>query len=336
MSQPEKAVSRILIVRLSALGDCVAAIPVFQALRQCYPHAHIAWAVQDNTAPLLQNMPGLDELIIFPRKRWQHMASRWRQIKEAIRFAKRVRRRRFDFTVDVQSNSKSSIIAYCTGAKVRIGHGKGEAKEISAWFNNRLVDVEPHTKHIVLRNLHLLSALGIEATEPEFVLPHNLWLQQNVQKKLFAIGIQAPFALMVPFTSKAEKEWKPQSFYALAQQLSAQGIPVVFLHSPAKTDETLAMIPPNCPSPVCLAPKMSIPEMVELIRLSILVAGGDTGPTHIAGALQKRTFAFYGPTDPERLKPWGETTVYPIETNPSIVCEDMVKYWRKQFQNHTA
>lgn len=319
-----------MLVRLSALGDCVAAIPVFLALRKHYPHAHIAWAIQDNTAPLLQSMPGLDELIIFPRRRWKKLSSKYELMKEALHFARRLRRKRFDLTIDVQSNSKSSFIAYCTGAKHRIGHGKSEAKEISGWLNNHLVDVEPHTNHIVNRNLHLVSALGMETHTPEFTFPQNQCLRKKVQDMLSANEIQTPFALMVPFTSKIEKEWKPESYKTLAMELANQGIPVVFLHSPGKTNETQAMIPQTCLSPVCLAPLMTIPEMVELIRLSGFVAGGDTGPTHIAGAMNKRTFSFFGPTNPERLKPWGETTVYPIETDPTTVAADIVKFWCKE------
>lgn len=333
MIKPSKPITRILLVRLSALGDCVAAIPVFLALRKHFPHAHIAWAVQDNTASLLQNMPGLDELIIFPRRRWKTLSSKFELIKEALNFARRLRRKRFDLTIDVQSNSKSSFIAYCTGAKHRIGHGKGESKEISGWLNNHLVDVEQQTKHVILRNLHLLSALGIKTNTPEFTFSQNHWFRRKVQGMLAVNGIQTPFALMVPFTSKIEKEWKPESYKSLTMELANRGIPVVFLHSPGKTNETQDMIPQTCSSPVCLAPLMTIPEMVELIRLSALVAGGDTGPTHIAGAMNKRTFSFFGPTNPERLKPWGETTVYPIQTDPSTVAADMIKFWYKETWN---
>lgn len=325
-----KPIFRILLVRLSALGDCVAAVPVFMALRRRYPTAHIAWAVQDSTAPLLQGLPGLDELIIFPRRRWKNLSSRWQIFKEALRFIRRLRRRRFDLVVDVQSNSKSAGIAYCTGAKIRIGHGKGEAKEISAWLNNRLVDAEPTTKHIVMRNLHLLSDIGIEVDTPEFILPVNKLLQQKVKQALHETGFDERFILFVPFTSKAVKDWKPEQFKQLAALLSHQNIPVVFLHSPGKTQETQLMLPSSNVAPVAISPLLSIPEMTELIRFSAAVVGGDTGPTHIAGALNMPTFAFYGPTDPERLKPWGPTEVYPLEVSPEQVAHDIIDYWKIQ------
>ena len=231
--------------------------------------------------------------------------------------------------MDVQSNSKSAVIAYCTGAKIRIGHGKGEAKEISAWLNNRLVDAEPAVPHIFMRNLRLLSILGMAETAPQFNLPHFPFCAQHVKQSLQALGIQRPFVLLVSFTGKAAKEWQPQHFTRLAERLSQSGIPVVFLHSPGRTNETQRLLPVPHNAPVVLSPLFTIQDMLELIRCAHAVVGGDTGPVHIAGALNIPTFSLFGPTDPKRSKPWGSTTVYLLDALPEQVANDIEAHWKQ-------
>jgi ADP-heptose:LPS heptosyltransferase len=122
-------VKRILMIRLSALGDCVVAYSGIPGLAESFPHAHIAWAIQDNFAPLIRNLPGLDEIVIFPRRRWKQsgFATQW---KEGLRLFRHLRMRKFDVTIDVQSNTKSAMLAFLTGARLRIGHGMEEAKRI--------------------------------------------------------------------------------------------------------------------------------------------------------------------------------------------------------------
>lgn len=313
---------RILLVRLSALGDCVAAIPVFLALRRHFPAAHIAWAIQDNFAPLIQNLPGLDELVVFPRRRWTGMAdSRGRMLREARAFARRLRMRRFDATVDVQSNTKSAMIAWLTRAPLRAGHGRGEAREISLWLNNRPVEAPPGCAHIFHRNLNLLTALGIEEREPRFELPPDRPAKAKMDAWRAAEGLEAGrYAVLVPFCGNVNKEWPGERFAALAERLAHGGMPAVFLRGPGRERETRALLPAGVET-VRLGPETGIPEMVELIRTAGAAVGGDTGPLHIAGALGVKTAALFGPTDPARSRPWGPSAVFSLDTGEAPVAE---------------
>ncbi len=321
-------IHRILLVRLSALGDCLAAIPVFMALRKRFPHAHIAWVIQDNFAPLIRHLPGLDELIIFPRSRWRKMQSRWRLWREAASLARRLWRRRFDVTIDVQSNTKSAILAFLTHAPLRIGHGKVEAKEISRWFTNCPIDPPADCTHVLQRNLHLLSPLGIDRAEPEFSLPPDhlanraitSWLQDHHL-------LNENYVILVPFCGNRSKEWPYNHYTALAALLAERQIPVVFLQGPGKKDETATLIPDRNKTRIHLGPPTTISEMVELIRHAGAIVGGDTGPVQIAGALGVKSVGLFGPTDPERSHPWRASAIHDLDSSPERIYQTIQSFF---------
>ncbi|MBZ0256943.1 glycosyltransferase family 9 protein [bacterium] len=297
---------RILFVRLSALGDCIASMPVLCALRRRYPKAHIAWLIQDNYLPIIQNLKIIDEAIVFPRARWRGEPPFRVNWKEAAGLVRHLRMRRFQLVMDVQSNTKSSVLSWLSGAQYHIGHGKGQSKEISHWFIKTPVAPDPNVSHIVPRSLKLLEPLGIQVETPEFSLPKdeasNLRVLKWLERKQLA---PRSYCLLAPFCSTTEKEWPPAKFAKLAALLANNGVPVVVLNAPGR-EETLKQITESADaSKVFGGPSTTIPEMVELIRMSKGAVGGDTGPMQIAGALKIPSIAFFGPTDPNKTGPWG-------------------------------
>ncbi len=321
-------IERILLIRLSALGDCIAALPVFYALREHFPRAHVAWAIQDNFAPLIQTLSGLDEVIIFPRQRWKRMESRWQQLRELKRLVRHLRIRRFDVTVDVQSNSKSAGLAFASRAPLRIGHGREEAKELSPWFNNTLVSPDPGMEHIFQRNLNLLTPLGIRDIPPRFDIPPNKPARKHIRAWLNQQGIEEKqFILLIPFSAKREKEWSSENFSELARRLAGAGRTVVILHGPGEEDQAREILPPveNQTGRILLNPALDIPELVELIRTAGIAVGGDTGPMQIAGAAGVETIGLFGPTDPRRSHPWGCRKVFSLDTDVSPVLQEILE-----------
>lgn len=318
-------IERILLVRLSALGDCLAAIPVFLALRERFPRAHIAWAIQDNFAPLIQNLPGLEETIVFPRQRWKKMDSHRLKIREALRFLRHLRLRRFDLTIDVQSNAKSSVLAFLSRAPLRIGHGCGEAKEISSWFNNCRVTYPSDMLHIVNKNLHLLSPLGVSGVEPVFSLPVDAAARQRVQGWLNAKGIpENGYILLFPFCGGKEKEWPGSRYTELAQRLAKEGLRPILGCAPSEEEKAKALIPPSCDKPVRLGPKTNILDLVEFVRSARACVGGDTGPLQIAGALRVPSVSLFGPTDPRRSHPWSASRALPLTAEPQTIFQTLL------------
>ena len=133
---------RFLIVRLSAIGDAIQTMPVACALRERFPQAFIAWAVEKRAAALLEGHPAIDELILLPRGWLKSPRGVWQ-------LRRRLRDLQIDTTIDVQSLSKSSILAWLSGARRRIGFGNPGGRELSKWFNNERVD--PTAVHVVDR-----------------------------------------------------------------------------------------------------------------------------------------------------------------------------------------
>ena len=142
---------RILIVRLSAIGDAIQTMPVACALRERFPDAFLAWAVETRAAALLRGHEALDELIELPRGWLKSPGGVWR-------LRRRLHDLQFDTTIDVQSLTKSAVLAWLSGAKRRIGFGNPGGRELSKWFNNQRVD--PKATHVVDRYLELLRPLG--------------------------------------------------------------------------------------------------------------------------------------------------------------------------------
>src|SRR5580698_93646 len=140
---PAVAADRILIVRLSAIGDVLHGLPVLCALRDALPHAHLAWVVEGRTADLLAGHPALDELIVVPR--------RWLKSPRAVLDLWRRLHGRFDVSIDIQGLTKSAVAAWLSGAPVRIGLAAPAGRELSPWLNNHRV--APTATHVVDRNL---------------------------------------------------------------------------------------------------------------------------------------------------------------------------------------
>ncbi|MDP6058295.1 MAG: glycosyltransferase family 9 protein, partial [Pirellulaceae bacterium] len=153
---------RILICRLSAVGDCILTTPMLCALREQFPKAFLAWAVEPAAAPLLENHPALDRLIVVDK--------RWLKSWQKIRFVrKELRALKFDVAIDPQSLSKSAMLAWLSGAKQRIGFQTPRGKELSLWLNNHFI--KQSARHLVDCQLELLQALGVDSPRAQFCLP---------------------------------------------------------------------------------------------------------------------------------------------------------------------
>ncbi|MGC9329997.1 MAG: glycosyltransferase family 9 protein [Candidatus Hinthialibacter sp.] len=319
-------IERILLVRLSALGDCAAAIPVYMALREAFPKAHIAWLIQDNFSGLIRNLPGLDEIIIFPRQRWRGYSS-WRPIIfEGLRLQRRLRLKRFDIVIDVQSNTKSSVLGFLTRSPIRIGHGSIEARELSKWLNNVHIPSPAEYKHVIQKNLHLLTSLGIKEFEPRFSLPVGAAARKRIHRWLQSHEIiPNEYIVLFPFCGRKIKEWPTQNYAELSQKLARREKKAIVSVGPGEKESAQLLIPPFFQQSVFLGPETELPELIELIRSAKLCVGGDTGPMQIAGALNVPNIALFGPTNPERTRPWSNCRIVPLHAGPDEVFAEIEK-----------
>lgn len=185
---------RILIVRLSALGDVVDVLPALRSLRYHFPNSKIAWLVEDRACSILSGHPDIDEIIVFPRKRWQRNIFRvttfFETLSDIVSFYRRLRNESYDFVLDFHGNLKSGIMTRLTGSKNRIGFGRGHCREFNYLFTKYHIYPSQKRIHRIDRNLSLLSSLNIDTQFLKPELPYresamNMFLPFRDQKYLF-------------------------------------------------------------------------------------------------------------------------------------------------------
>lgn len=288
--------SRILIVRLSAIGDALHGLPVLNALRDAMPQAHLAWVVEGRVANLLRGHRALDELITLPR--------RWLNSPRAILdLRRRLRAQNFDVTIDVQGLTKSAIAAWLSGAKRRIGFDGKDGREISRWLNNELVT--PTRTHVVDRNLELLAPLGIKNPQVRFDLDDTPADAQSVGQILRNCSLER-FAVINPGAGWPSKLWPPQRYAAVARYLGEQhDLRTLVIWGNDAEHRLAEQVVAGSGGHSLIAPPTSLSEVAAIARRAVLFVGSDTGPLHLAGAVGTPCVGLYGPSPLDRNGPYG-------------------------------
>ena len=268
--------SRILVIRLGAMGDVVAALPAVASLKHSIPHSKITWVIEPKWRPLLDGNPYVDSVILFDRRTLTGLRRAWHELRAG----------HFDLAVDFQGLIKSALVATVAHPERIFGFNATYARESPAsWFYSTKVPIRRY--HAVERNLDLAAAAGasnilhtfpLPAGEPEGQLPSG------------------EFVLANPLAGWGAKQW-PLDYYAkLGELLRRQcGLPLV-INAPQ------AIHTDNAQTHVS-----GISGLIHATRRAAAVVGVDSGPLHLAAALAKPGVAIYGPTDPARHGPYGGT-----------------------------
>jgi heptosyltransferase-1 len=314
MSRPPDA-RRILLVRLSAIGDVVMATPLIGALRRSYPGAYIAWLVEPAAAGLLRHNPDLDEVIVWPRGEWRELrrAGRHAAWLGAVRdFARGLRRRRFDLAIDAQGLLKSAWWARLSGARVRIGLG---SREGSRWLMTRVIREEGDGARIGSEYLHLARALGLAIDG--FGMNVALGQADEAWARDWA-GRTGPYAVFCPFTTRPQKHWFEERWIELAEAVKTRfGLTPVLLGGPGDREAAARM---RAASPLLAseAGELTLARSAALIRHAACLVGVDTGLTHMGVAFGIPTVALFGSTrpytDPARAN--ARVLFEPLECSP--------------------
>jgi heptosyltransferase-1 len=292
------AAPRILIVRLSALGDVVMASGLIAALRSVHPQAHLAWLVEPAAAPLLRGHPQLDQLIVWPRaqwlrwwreRRWGELRRAWSALRAELRVA------HFDLALDAQGLLKSGLWCRLSGAPRRISL---LGREGSAWLaTERLAPPRPEPTPMGWEYRALARHLGASeaAFRPAVALTEAA--REGARAALARAGVGARYAVLAPFTTRPQKHWFDERWAALAADLAQQGLVPVMLGGPddAAAAHRIAALAPRL---VDLAGALRLDESAAVIAGAQLLVGVDTGLTHIGSACGVPTLALFGSTRP--------------------------------------
>lgn len=310
---------RILIMKPSSLGDIVHALPVFNLVRRRFPQAHIAWLVAPYCAGLLKGLAGLDEIILFDRRR---LGAAWKNPKallELFRFHRDLRRRRFDLVIDLQGLFRSGWMAWQSGAPIRIGFAN--ARELAWIFYTHRVPIDTMEQHAVDRYLKIAAALGCDSAPIEFRFPTTAADRQAIEA-LLPPGQR--IAVLMPGANWITKRWPAEHFAALVAPLKQR----FGLHSVIAGGKDAAELAPHIPEATDLTNKTTIPQLIALLERADLVIANDSGPMHIAAALNRPLVTLFGPTNPIRTGPYARPDTV-IRANI-----DCAPCYRKQCPHH--
>ncbi len=307
---------RLLVVRLSAMGDIIHAMPAIAALRRAKPDLQIGWLVEERWAGLLCARDA--ERLAAPSERkpladWVHVAkfSSWRRAllshetwREIQSCRREVRARKYQVALDLQGAIRSALAAHSTGATIRIG--AAQPREAQArMFYTHAIDVRG--SHVIEHALSLASELAgqaLEYVQPPFPVDAAIEAWADRQSEMFG---GKPLAILNPGAGWGAKCWPADYFGAVARALAERGMAVLVNHGPG--EEALAEAVRDSSGGVAVPLKCSVGELIALTRRARLFIGGDTGPMQLAAALRVPVVALFGPTRPERNGPFGTPNV---------------------------
>jgi heptosyltransferase-1 len=314
-----KRIERLLVVRLSAMGDVIHTLPAVHALRQAFPHAHIGWLIEERWAELLcapgsprrgrrsSLRPLVDEVHTVNLKAWrkslfsistlQRIATVWNDVRDAG----------YELAIDLQGAMRSALLARWSGALVVYGAAGPRESPASLWYTRKAV---ASGRHVIEQNLSVAEALvGRAVVRPADVsldLPCDPQAEERISRRLAESGVGA-FAILNPGAGWGAKRWPAERYGEVARKLADLGLRSVFNYGPG--EEELVRAAQDASGGAGCAMRCSVTELISLTRRTRLFVGGDTGPLHLAAALRVPVVAIYGPTDPARNGPYGTRSV---------------------------
>jgi heptosyltransferase I len=295
----------ILIVKLSAIGDVIHTLPSLSALRRLYPDAHITWVVEEAAADLVKNHPYLDTVLISRRKSWSKdllNGQFGRPLKEMRIFLKTLRQRPYDLVIDFHGLFKSSIIVFLSRGKRKLGYDS--LQELSGLFLNEKI-VENMNKHAVDRYLDFPHYLGAKTDKVQFSLPSNKEAEARVQILLDKYNLEdKKFIAINPIAYWETKLWSNDKFAKLADLINIKlKMKVVFTGSEKEPIEKITSFMTT--EGINSGGETTLLELASLYKKAQMVITTDSGPMHLAAAVETPVIALFGPTDPARTGPYG-------------------------------
>lgn len=292
---------KLLIVRLSSLGDVIHTLPIAANARRS--GAKVFWVAEAAYRDLLESNPSIDRVLVADTKAWRRRPLSPRTFRQVAALRRELSLLAPDVTIDAQGLWKSALIAREAGAPV-VGFSASARREpTSAILGHR--PVRPiGGRHVVDQNLSLAEAAGLPVRERR---PDARFLlgRPSAPAREFLAGQTRPFALYHPGARRPEKTWGEERFARLGDLLRSSGglAPVV---SWGPGDESRARRLASLLPGARLLPPLELPALAQVMSAASLVVAGDTGPLHLADAVGARTLALFGPTDPDRNGPYGQ------------------------------
>ncbi|RJQ57075.1 MAG: lipopolysaccharide heptosyltransferase I [Nitrospiraceae bacterium] len=295
---------KILIIKPSSLGDVIHALPFLKAVKGSFPEAQIDWVISKNLKGLLEGNPLIHELIALEKDSWKDIKKLPRTLSEINDLRKSLKSKRYDVVVDLQGLLRSGLLASFAPSSLKIGFEN--AREGSRFFYDKKIPVNGAV-HAVDRCLEIAGAMGVKPGKIEF----PLYTDEKARDKVRQITGNIPeYILIAPSARWDTKRWPAVYFASLVKKITLpciiagvkgdRALAEEIIHRSQSTEHRT-----QTATIVNLCGRTNLKELVALIDGAKAVVSNDSGPMHVAAALNKPVVALFGPTDPEKTGPYG-------------------------------
>jgi heptosyltransferase-1 len=321
-ARDRNSIERLLIVRLSSMGDVIHTLPAVHALRAAFPQAMIGWLIEERWAELLC-APGSP--LRGPRSPqrplvdWVHTVNLlgWRKSLFSIPTSQKiarvwndVRAAHYDVAIDLQGAIRSAMLARWSGARIVYGAAEPRETPASLWYTRKAI---AHGVHVIEQNISVAEIVAqAKIIAPVVEFPRDVAAESRISDRLAEKQI-TDFALLNPGAGWGAKRWPAERYGKVARELAKAGLRTILNYGPG--EQELAEAAQSASGDSTEAMNCTITELIALTRRARLFIGGDTGPLHLAAALKIPVVAIFGPTDPARNGPYGTRSI--VLRNPS-------------------
>jgi len=295
---------RLVLIRLSALGDIVHTWPLAQALRSNRPDLHLTWIVEAPFRPLVEGHPAVDSVITVATRQWRRspFSLHTRAQTDAVKTS--LRELAPDLVLDSQGTIKSAWITRWAGADDRVGLARPWRRELlPALVYTRVLPGSLDDPHVVATNSKLVRAVGGNPSS-QTPVPDGRWLLKNSLERWPEFQRNQPYAVVLAGAGQPSKILSAEILANLARLLTARDLEVVLAWGPGELERAEAVVA-DAGGTAVVAPQTNIEQLAVLLGGASVVIGADTGPIHLAAALGAPTLGVFLTTDWRRNGPLG-------------------------------
>lgn len=302
-----KEVNKILIIRVDRIGDVILTTPLFKVLRHNFPKAYIAAVVQPYTKEIIEGNPNVDEVITYDKNNSQK--GWWASLK----FIKYLRTKKFDLSISLKPSIRSNIIAFLSGIKYRVGYDRKWGFLLTHKMKD---DKWRGLKHEVEYNLDLLRLIGLEVAEAKLYMPIFKEDEDYITDRLDKLGISSQDILVMvhPGASDYSRCWFLERYARLIDTLKNDfGFKVAVAGGREEEKSINRLISLTTNKPINFCGQLSLRQFAALCKRTHLFISNDSGPVHIASAVETPTIVIFGRSltgvGPKRWRPYAEGSI---------------------------
>lgn len=306
----ENEIKKILIIRLSALGDTIHTLPMLKALRDKYTNAQIDWIVEDKAEKFIADNPLINNVYVLERRKWKQNNNKIQVLKEFFSTINKIRKQKYDIVIDTQQLLKSAVIMGLSGGKRKIAPDGG--REFSYIFANEIINMgrKPFdiNYHVVKRNLDIAGYLGCNTDKIEFIIPDfEQFYSEEVKNIINNLDKSRKTIVISPATTWENKHWTVQGWVDVINEFKNDYNIVITATEKEKilTNKILSQVQGG--NITDLSGKTSLNDLVYIFKNADLVISPDSGSAHIAWAVNHpKVITLFFATSANRTAPFGD------------------------------